>query len=167
MGFISSIMLATSVTFGQADKALDANLQPLAPIIGSWTVTFDDPEMPVKEARVTCKWILDGKYIESRWSTLDGKDLGPEFITWDPTKKTFKLWGFDTSSFYEATFQIEGKKWTGKYEGTKLSGGRTKSTIILEFKDDSTVVTKLYRDGSDKVAGTSKFTRVDASAKPN
>ena len=161
MGFLSSVLLAASVTIGQADKAADPNLQQLAPIIGSWTVTFDDPEMPVKEARVTYTWMLDGKYIEASWSTLDGKDLGPELITWDPIKKTIKLWGFDTVSFYEATFQIEGKKWTGKYEGTKFTGERTKNTIVLEFKDDSTILTKSYHDGSDKVAGTSKFTRVD------
>ena len=102
-------------------------------------MTFDVPELPVKEAMVTCNWMLDGKYLESRWCKMDGTDLGPELLTWDPINKTIKMWGFDTESFYEATWQIEGKKWTGKYAGTKFTGQPTKDTIVLEFEGDSIV----------------------------
>ena len=35
MGFLSSIILAASVTIGQADKPADPHLQQLAPLVGN------------------------------------------------------------------------------------------------------------------------------------
>jgi hypothetical protein len=48
---------------------------------------------------------LDGKYLKANWTTVDGKELGPEWFTWDPIRKTFRMWGFDADNFYEATWQ--------------------------------------------------------------
>jgi hypothetical protein len=161
MGVLSSIMFAVSVTIGQAEKPVDPSLQELAPLVGTWTGTFDVPEMTIKEADVTYSWSIDGKYLEARWSTRDGKDLGPELFTFDPISKTFRMWGFDPDSFYEATWQIEGKKWTGQYAGTRFTGERTKNSIVLEFEGSSTVAMKFIPEGGDKAIGVGKMTRAN------
>lgn len=159
MGFLSSIVIVASVTITQADKPADPHLQQLAPLVGTWTVDLDLPNFPIKRATVTTKWILGGRYLESRWRKMDGTDLGPEIFTWDPVDNIIKMWGFDSDTFYESMWQIEGTKWTGKYSGTGFVGQRSKSTIVLEFEGDSTIILKAFADGSDEATGSGRFTK--------
>ena len=129
------------------------------PLVGNWDVTFDWPGIPLKEAKVTYRWALGGKYLEARWSKKDGTDLGPELFTWDPVKEGIRMWGFDSESFYEATWRVDGKKWIGKFSGTRFTGEDTKGTIVLEFDKTSSVLLTHTPDGTEKPDGTAKFKR--------
>ena len=156
----TALLLAASMTIGQSGETADPNLKQLTPLVGSWKVTFDWPGMPFDEAKVTYRWKLKGRYLEARWSKTDGTDLGPELFAWDPIKKSIRMWGFDPESFYEATWSFDGKKWAGKFSGTRFTGEETESTIHLEFQNDSSISVQHTPKGADKPRGFAKFTRV-------
>jgi hypothetical protein len=160
MSCLTTLFVATSMALGQTADSVDPNLKQLAPLVGSWNVTFDVPDIPFTEAKVTYKWVMEGKYLEARWSKPDGTYLGPELFVWDPIGKTIRMWGFDPESFYEATWSIEGRKFTGKYTGTRLKGEKTKDTIVLEFESDSSITAKATSDDPQKPGGSFSFTRV-------
>ncbi len=160
MSIFSTAFLAAAVVIGQAAGPANPHLQQLSPLVGSWTGNIDLPGLPDQNVKVTYQWTLEGKFLEARWQTLDGTDLGPEFFAWDPIHQTIKLWGFDPLSFYVATWHIDGNVWTGKYTGTQHGGDPTDSTIILEFGDDGTLTLKGLAPDSDKTNVFGKLTRV-------
>lgn len=159
MVILYGVLLTASVTMGQADKPADPHLQQLAPIIGDWVATFDVPEMTLKEAKVRYQWILDGRFLEGRWYSMDGKELGPELFTWDPVTESIRMWGFDLESFYDATWQIDGRKWTGDYSATRFTGERMGDRFVLQFEGDSTILLKFIPSGSEQATGAGKFVR--------
>ncbi len=160
MVVFSAAFLAAAAVIGQAGEPANPHLQQLSPLVGSWAGNLDLPGLPNQSVTVTYQWALEGKFLEARWQTLDGTDLGPEFFAWDPSNQTIKLWGFDPLSFYVAIWHIDGKVWTGKYSGTQHGGDPNDSTIILEFGDDDTLTLKGLAPDSDKPNEFGKLTRV-------
>ena len=153
---------AVSTTFRpMAAEPADANLQQLAPLVGEWHVTFDLPGFPYTETKATYKWILGGRYLEARWYSMDGIELGPELFAWDPVSKVIRMWGFDSETFYEGVWQIDGPRWTSKYAGVRFAGEETKTDVVLEFKGDSEVLATLKSPDPDR-PGTAKFVRVQS-----
>jgi hypothetical protein len=158
----TTVLLTASMIAGQAhgEKAIDPNLKPLTPLVGSWDVEFDWPDLPVEKAKVTYSWVLHGKYLEARWRAIDGEFLGSEYFAWDPTEKEIRLWGFDPWSFSKATWQISGDRWTGTYTSTRFDGTGSKNTITLVFKGSNTVHVTRTPKGSEQPDGTATFVRV-------
>ena len=157
----TALLLTASRVVGQADESIDPHLKQLTPLVGSWNVTFDWPGISVKEAKVTYRWVLDGKYLEARWSNMDGTDLGPELFTWDPARMVVRMWGFDSKSFCEAVWRVDGSKLIGEFSGTRFTGENTKRTVVLAFKDNSSIVATTTPGGADKPDGTATFVRVN------
>ena len=157
----AAVVIAASIIAGQADgeNGIDQNLKALSPLVGSWNVEFEWPDLPVDKAKVTYRWVLNGKYLQAKWGTMDGEDLGPEYFAWDPTKEKIRLWGFDPWSFSKAVWRIDGDVWTGNYTGTKFTGESSKSTITLEFKGGNTVHVTRTPKGSEQPDGTATFVR--------
>lgn len=157
----TTVLLAASMIAGQAhgEKAIDPNLKPLTPLVGSWDVEFDWPDLPVEKAKVTYSWVLHGKYLEARWRAIDGEFLGSEYFAWDPTEKEIRLWGFDPWSFSNATWKISGNKWTGTYTSVSFDGTGSKNTITLEFKGSNKVHVTRTPKGSEQPDGTAVFVK--------
>jgi hypothetical protein len=149
------------VPVAQPEASIEANLKPLARLVGSWNATFDIPDFPFDETKVTYRWVLDGRYLEGRWSTTDGQDLGPELFTWDPAENLVRMWGFDTESFYEATWQLAGDQWIGKYSGTRFSGEKTNTTVSVEFKHADSIHIMFTPEGATEPVGTADLVRVN------
>lgn len=138
---------------------VDANLKKLEPLIGSWDVVFDSPVVSFKEAHVTYRWAMGGRYLEARWTLPDGTYLGPELFVWDPNRQAVRMWGFDVDSFYEATWRIDGTSWTCIFDGWRLAGDRVHSNVEMKFKDDGSIVATFTPVGTQKPDGTVTFRR--------
>lgn len=138
---------------------VDANLKQLERLIGKWDVVFDAPAVPFREAHATYQWAIGGKYLEALWYLPDGTFLGPELFVWDPSREAVRMWGFDTNSFYDATWRIDGARWTCIFDGWQLAGDRVHSAVEMEFKDDGSILATFTPVGSDQPEGTVTFTR--------
>jgi hypothetical protein len=138
---------------------VDANLKQLEPLIGAWDVVFDSPVVPFREAHVTYRWAIGGRYLEASWTLPDATYLGPELFVWDPSREAVRMWGFDVDSFYDATWRIDGTRWTCIFDGWRLAGDKVHSTVEMNFRDDGSIVATFTPVGAEQPEGTVTFRR--------
>src|SRR5207249_3179121 len=112
---------------------------PESKVLGQWVGTWKtevhskpaewSPQEVKFIGRITCKWILGGKFVEESGSSLaEGTE---HCVIWgyDPERKSYRFWFFDShGSILEAqgTWDAKTKTMTGKSEpGPGLTGTST------------------------------------------
>ena len=136
-------------------ESLDANLEPLRPLLGkTWRGEFKNskPEKPMFDV---ARWerALNGKAVRTLHSVNDGVYGGESIIRWDKDSQQLVYHYFTTAGFMTTgTMKIEGNRVIGleKVSGTN---GVTQVRSTTELRTDGTLLSKAeyFKDG--KAAG--------------
>ncbi|MBX9654487.1 SgcJ/EcaC family oxidoreductase [bacterium] len=96
-------------------------LQEIAWLIGEW---IDEHDESIVET--SCRWSEDGNFILQDFTVrFTGANTikGTQRIGWDPLRKSFRSWTFDSEGAYsEATWWRDGYSWLIKTEGVTSDG---------------------------------------------
>jgi uncharacterized protein (TIGR02246 family) len=122
-------------------------------LVGEWVNESQDAIVST-----TCKWTADGQFLV-RDFTMKTKGnpvlSGTQRIGWDPLKKQFKTWIFDTQGGHaEGYWTHNGDEWTIKLEGVRQDGLPLSATNIVR------------RQGKDKMSWASMDRTVGGVAIP-
>ena len=83
----------------------------------------------------TCKWADNGNFLVREFTVqMQGKPVmsGSQRIGWDPVKRQFKSWVFDSEGgFVEAYWTRDGNQWLVKAEGVGQDGEPATATNII------------------------------------
>jgi hypothetical protein len=83
----------------------------------------------------TCKWADNGNFLVREFTIqMQGKPVmsGMQRIGWDPVKRQFKSWVFDSEGgFVEAYWTRDGNTWMVKAEGVGHDGDPASATNII------------------------------------
>ena len=105
-------------------------LKDLEWLVGEWVNESQDAVV-----HTTCKWTEDGNFLvrEFTMRTRGTPVLsGTQRIGWDPVRKQFKMWVFDSEGgFGEGYLSHSGDQWIVKAEGTRQDGQHASATTIL------------------------------------
>src|SRR3954447_7764921 len=106
-------------------------LKELEWLVGEWINESQDAVV-----QTTCKWADNGNFL-IREFTLKTHGLpvlsGTQRIGWDPVRRQFKTWIFDTEGgFGEGYFSRNGDEWVVKAEGVRQDGKHASVTNILK-----------------------------------
>jgi hypothetical protein len=151
LGGVLSLLLC-AFTFAADDgenPAADVpELEPLGNFAGKWDVqsTIKNPEHPEAfpaTGSSAAKWIHNGRYLRQTWSIDASQDLpafnGSNIWTYDPRKKVYRGWSFDSNGTSEES------------EGTWDPKSRTlKMTVKKNAMGGTSVVTSTFpEDGKE------------------
>lgn len=105
-------------------------LKELEWLIGEWV-----NESQEAVVFTTCKWADNGNYLLREFTVkAQGKPVmsGSQRIGWDPVKRQFKSWVFDSEGgFVEAYWTRSGNQWIAKAEGVGQGGEPASATNIV------------------------------------
>lgn len=97
------------------------HLQEIGWLIGEW---IDEHDESIVET--SCRWSEDGNFILQDFTVrFTGANTikGTQRIGWDPLRKSFRSWTFDSEGAYtEATWWRDGYSWLIKTEGVTSDG---------------------------------------------
>ncbi len=105
-------------------------LKELEWMVGDWINESQDAVV-----QTTCKWTADGNFLirEFTMKTRGESVLsGTQRIGWDPTRRQFKTWIFDSEGgFGEGYWTRNGDQWSIKAEGVRQDGRHASTTNII------------------------------------
>ncbi len=114
-------------------------LQQLSWLLGRWVDQDDDSTV-----ETTCKFTKHGNFITRSFRvSLQGEASleGTQVIGWDPVKKTFRSWMFDTEGgFGEGTWNQQGDRWVVRTTQTLTDGSRASAINILQPQEDGSYI---------------------------
>ena len=105
-------------------------LKELEWLVGEWVNESQDAVV-----FTTCKWADNGNFLVREFTVqMQGKPVmsGSQRIGWDPVKRQFKSWVFDSQGgFVEAYWTRDGNQWLVKAEGVGQDGEPATATNII------------------------------------
>ncbi len=106
------------------------HLKELEWLVGEWVNESQDAVV-----FTTCKWADNGNFLLREFTVqMQGKPVmsGSQRIGWDPVKRQFKSWVFDSEGgFVEAYWTRDGNQWLVKAEGVGRGGEPASATNII------------------------------------
>ncbi len=106
-------------------------LKELEWLVGEWINESQDAVV-----NTTCKWADNGNFLTREFTMkTNGRPVlsGTQRIGWDPVRKQFKTWIFDTKGgFGEGYWTRNGDEWVIKAEGIRQDGRHASVTNILK-----------------------------------
>jgi uncharacterized protein (TIGR02246 family) len=136
-------------------------LKELEWLVGEWINESEDAVV-----QTTCKWADNGNFLirEFTMKTRGQPVLsGTQRIGWDPTRRQFKTWIFDSEGgFGEGYWTRNGDQWVIKAEGVRQDGQHASATnIITRLGKDRASWQSVDRTvGGAAVPGVDEFTIV-------
>ena len=136
-------------------------LKELEWLVGEWV-----NESQEAVVFTTCKWADNGNFLLREFTVkTQGKPVmsGSQRIGWDPVKRQFKSWVFDSEGgFVEAYWTRDGNQWLVKAEGVQQNGEPASATnIITRLGKDRIGWQSVNRTlGGAAVPGVDEFTLV-------
>ncbi|MCU1376842.1 MAG: hypothetical protein JWO68_4128 [Actinomycetia bacterium] len=136
-------------------------LKELEWLVGEWVNESQDAVV-----HTTCKWADNGNFLTREFTMKTyGQPVlsGTQRIGWDPVRKQFKTWIFDTEGgFGEGYFSRNGDEWVIKAEGVRQDGRHASVTNILRRlgKDHASWQSVDRTLGDVAMPGIEKFTLV-------
>ena len=136
-------------------------LKELEWLVGEWV-----NESQEAVVFTTCKWADNGNFLLREFTVkTQGKPVmsGSQRIGWDPVKRQFKSWVFDSEGgFVEAYWTRDGNQWVVKAEGVQQNGEPASATnIITRLGKDRIGWQSVNRTlGGAAVPGVDEFTLV-------
>ncbi len=113
-----------------ASLSVHDRLKELEWLVGEWV-----NESQEAVVFTTCKWADNGNFLLREFTIKTaGKPLmsGSQRIGWDPVKRQFKSWVFDSEGGYvEAYWTRDGNQWLAKAEGVGPNGEPATATNIV------------------------------------
>jgi uncharacterized protein (TIGR02246 family) len=113
-------------------------LKELEWLVGEWVNESQDAVV-----FTTCKWADNGNFLVRDFTVkTQGKPVmtGSQRIGWDPVKRQFKSWVFDSEGgFVEAYWTRDGNQWVVKAEGVQQNGEPASATNIITRLDKDRV----------------------------
>jgi uncharacterized protein (TIGR02246 family) len=129
------------------------HLKELEWLVGDWVNESQDAMVVT-----TCKWASGGNFLDREFTMKTaGQPVlsGTQRIGWDPLKRQFKTWIFDSEGGHgEGYFTRTGNQWVVKVEGVRQDGQPVSAT---------NVITRL---GKDRMSWQSTHRTVGGSAVP-
>ncbi len=105
-------------------------LKELEWLVGDWVNESQDAIVTT-----TCKWASNGNFLEREFTMkTSGQPVlsGTQKIGWDPLKKQFKTWIFDSEGGHgEGYFTHNGNQWVIKVDGVGREGLPSSATNII------------------------------------
>ncbi|MGE3818824.1 MAG: SgcJ/EcaC family oxidoreductase [Isosphaeraceae bacterium] len=105
-------------------------LKELEWLTGEWVNESDDAVV-----HTTCQWTDDGNFLVREFTMKTrGQPVlsGTQRIGWDPTRRQFKTWIFDSEGgFGEGYWTRDGDRWVIKAEGVRQDGQHASATAII------------------------------------
>ena len=99
-------------------------------MVGEWINESQDAVV-----NTTCKWTSDGNFLVREFMMkTQGQPVlsGTQRIGWDPVKRQFKTWIFDSEGGHgEGYFSRDGNRWVLKVEGVRQDGQSVSATNII------------------------------------
>ena len=106
------------------------HLKELEWLIGEWVNESQDAVVAT-----TCKWTKGGNFIDREFTMkTKGQPVlsGTQRIGWDPVKRQFKTWIFDSEGAHgEGYWTRDGDRWVIKVEGVRQDGQPVSATNII------------------------------------
>jgi uncharacterized protein (TIGR02246 family) len=137
------------------------HLKELEWLVGDWINESQDAVV-----RTTCKWSEDGNFLLREFlMKSQGQTVlsGTQRIGWDPVRRQFKTWIFDSQGgFGEGYWTRQGNQWVIKAEGVRQDGQHASATnIITRLGKDRASWKSVDRTiGGAAVPGIDEFTIV-------
>ncbi len=105
-------------------------LKELEWLVGDWINESQDAVV-----QTTCKWTDDGNFLVRKFTMkTQGQPVlsGTQRIGWDPTRRQFKTWIFDSEGgFGDGYWTRNGDQWVIKAEGVRQDGQHASATSII------------------------------------
>jgi len=105
-------------------------LKELEWLVGDWVNESQDAIVST-----TCTWAKGGNFLDREFTMkTEGRPVltGTQRIGWDPLKKQFKTWIFDSEGGHgEGYFTRTGDEWVVKVEGVREDGQPASATNII------------------------------------
>ncbi len=105
-------------------------LKELEWLVGDWVNESEDAVV-----FTTCAWAKDGNFLDREFTMkTQGRPVlsGTQKIGWDPLKRQFKIWIFDSEGGHgEGYFTRTGNEWVIKVEGVRQDGQPASATQII------------------------------------
>ena len=135
-------------------------LKELEWLVGEWV-----NESQEAVVFTTCKWADNGNFLLREFTVkTQGKPVmsGSQRIGWDPVKRQFKSWVFDSEGgFVEAYWTRDGNQWVVKAEGVQNGEPASATNIITRLGKDRIGWQSVNRTlGGAAVPGIDEFTLV-------
>jgi uncharacterized protein (TIGR02246 family) len=112
------------------DLTTHDRLKELEWMLGEWVNESQDAVV-----NTTCKWTSDGNFLVREFTMkTQGQPVlsGTQRIGWDPLKRQFKTWIFDSEGGHgEGYFSRDGNRWVLKVEGVRQDGQHVSATNII------------------------------------
>jgi uncharacterized protein (TIGR02246 family) len=106
------------------------HLKALEWMVGEWVNESQDAVV-----HTTCKWSEDGNFLLRDFTMkTQGEPVleGSQRIGWDPTRRQFKTWIFDSEGgFGEGYWTSNSENWMIKVEGVRQDGQQVSATNII------------------------------------
>ena len=135
------------------DLAPHDHLKELEWLVGDWVNESQDAVVST-----TCKWAKGGNFLDREFTMKAGGRpvlSGTQRIGWDPLKRRFKTWIFDSEGGHsEGFYTRNGDQWVVKIEGVRPDGQHESATNIIT------------RLGKDRMSWQSTENTVGGSAVP-
>jgi uncharacterized protein (TIGR02246 family) len=135
------------------DVATHERLEELEWLVGDWVNESQDAVVST-----TCTWAKGGNFLDREFTMkTEGRPVlsGAQRIGWDPLKRQFKTWIFDSEGGHgEGYFTRTGNQWVVKVEGVRQDGQPVSATNIIT------------RLGKDRMSWQSTHRTVGGSAVP-
>jgi uncharacterized protein (TIGR02246 family) len=143
-----------------ANLTVHERLKELEWLIGEWVNESQDAVV-----FTTCKWADNGNFLLREFTVkMQGKPVmnGSQRIGWDPVRRQFKSWVFDTEgSFDEAYWTRDGNQWVVKAEGAQNGEPASATNIITRLGKDRVGWQSVNRTvGGAAVPGIDEFVLV-------
>jgi uncharacterized protein (TIGR02246 family) len=140
------------------DVSAHEHLKQMEWLVGEWVNESQDAVV-----FTTCKWATGGNFIDREF-TMNTKGqpvlTGTQRIGWDPVKRQFKTWIFDSEGGHgEGYFTHDGNRWMVKVEGVRQDGlTATATNIITRLGKDRLGWQSVDRTlGGSAIAGVDEF----------
>jgi uncharacterized protein (TIGR02246 family) len=136
-------------------------LKELEWLVGDWINESQDAVVST-----SCKWAKSGNFLDREFTVKTGGQpvlSGTQRIGWDPLKRQFKTWIFDSEGGHgEGYFTRTGNEWVVKVEGVGREGQPVSATnIITRLGNDRMSWQSTARTvGGSAVRGVDEFTIV-------
>ena len=105
-------------------------LKELEWLVGDWVNESQDAVV-----FTTCAWAKNGNFLDREFTMkTEGRPVlsGTQKIGWDPLKRQFKIWIFDSEGGHgEGYFTHTGNQWVIKVEGVRQDGQPASATDII------------------------------------
>jgi uncharacterized protein (TIGR02246 family) len=136
-------------------------LKELDWLVGDWV-----NESQAAVVSTSCRWAKGGNFLNREFTMkTEGRDVlsGTQRIGWDPLKRQFKTWIFDSEGGHgEGYFTHTGNQWVVKVEGVGREGQPVTATNIITRlgKDRMSWQSTERTVGGSAVPGIDEFTIV-------